>query len=255
MSLLVSLLCPPKCVACRERLPYDSVLPFCKPCFDEWESEGEECCGFCQRPVKDCLCATDMMQRNGLRVLFKLAYYKAGRKSVPNRVLFCMKERATPRLYSFLEESLSAKIFAYLQTERIALSDCVFVYAPRHRKAAAKAGTDQAERLAKGLSKTLEIAYLPALVRRPGKNQTQKELDAKDRMKNARNAFSLAKGIDLSGKTVLLVDDTVTTGATMSACAKLLKGAGTKRVLCVAITLDEVGRYPKESAFSTKPYE
>ena len=254
MSLLSSLLCPPKCISCRERLPYDVKAPFCKTCLDEWETEAEEACGFCGKPVKDCLCATDLMRRSGVRVLFKLAYYKAGRKTAPNQVLFSMKKRASKRLYSFLEEALSPKLFAYLQEEKIALSDCVLVHAPRHRKAAADAGTDQAERLAKGLSKKLEISYCPAILRKPRKNRTQKELDAKERVTNAKNAFTLARGVDLTGKTVFLVDDTVTTGATMATCAKLLKSAGAKRVLSVSVTLDEVGRYPKESALSTKPY-
>ena len=255
MSLLVSLLCPPKCVSCHERLPYDEKLPFCKTCLDEWETEGEEICGFCGKPVKECLCATDVMQKSGMRVLFKLAYYKAGRKTAPNQALFYMKKRPSKRLDPFLEGALAPKVFAYLQEEKTALSDCVLVHAPRHRKAAADAGTDQAERLAKGLSKSLEIPYCPAIIRKRRKNQTQKELDAQERQINARSAFALAHGIDLSGKTVLLVDDTVTTGATMATCAKLLKSAGAKRVLGVAVTLDEVGRYPKESAFSTKPYE
>lgn len=254
MSLFVSLLCPPKCLFCRERLPYDTALPFCNPCHKEWEKETEEVCGFCNAPVKDCLCTTELMQKAGLRVLFKSAYYKAGRKTLPNRVLFRMKETSSSRLYSFLGGEIAPKIFAYLQTEKISLDDCLFVHAPRHRRAAAGAGMDQAERMAKELSKRLGIPHLYALIRRRDKNKAQKELDVGGRLQNAKNSFTTAQGTDLSGKTILLVDDTVTTGATMAACAKLLKGIGAKRILCVSVTLDEVGRYPREAILSTKPY-
>ena len=251
---LLTLLCPPKCVFCRERLPLDATEPFCKHCRVEWEQETEETCGFCNKPVKECLCSTALMQRSSLKVLFKAAYYKTGRKTLPDRVLFFMKETASKRLYSFLSGELAPHILAYLQEEKIPLCDCAFTYAPRHRRAAAGAGLDQAERLSLALSEKLEISHKSFLVRKRRKNRTQKELGAKARLENARHSFALRKGSDPSGKTILLVDDTVTTGATMVACAKLLKDAGAKRVLCVSVTLDEVGRNPREIAYSTKPY-
>lgn len=254
MICLSSLLCPPKCLFCRERLPFDTDLPFCKSCRDEWEKETEEVCGFCNKPVRECLCTTELMQKAGLRVLFKTAYYKAGRRTLPNRVLFRMKETSSARLYSFLGEEISPNILSYLQTEKIKLDECLLAHAPRHRRAAARAGMDQAERLSKELSGHLEIPRCDALIRKRGKNKAQKELDVGGRLQNAKNAFALTRRAALSGKTVLLVDDTVTTGATMVACAKLLKSAGAKRVLCVSVTFDEVGRNPREAAFSTKPY-
>ena len=249
-----ALLCPPKCVFCRERLPLDCELPFCKSCKDDWDNETEEVCGFCNEQVKDCLCTTELMQRSGLHVLFKSAYYKAGRKTLPNRVLFRMKETASERLYSFLCAELSPNILSYLQAEKISPDACLLTYAPRHRRAAAGAGMDQAERLATALSERLTIPCKTAILRKRSRNRAQKALDASGRLKNAQNSFALAKGVDLSGKTILLVDDTVTTGATMVACAKLLKNAGAARVLCVSVTFDEVGRYPREAALSTKPY-
>ena len=254
MIRLSSLLCPPKCLFCRERLPFDTDLPFCKTCRDEWEKETEEVCGFCNKPVRECLCTTELMQKAGLRVLFKTAYYKAGRRTLPNRVLFRMKETSSARLYSFLGEALAPGILEYLNTEKIAPDDCLFVHAPRHRRAAAGAGMDQAERLAKELSGRLAIKRVAAIVRKRMQNRTQKALNIKGRLENAKHSFALFRSADLKGKTVLLVDDTVTTGATMVACAKLLKSAGAKRVLCVSVTFDEVGRNPREAAFSTKPY-
>ena len=47
-------------------------------------------------------------------------------------------------------------------------------------------------------------------------------------------AFSVLPGTDVSGKTLLLIDDIVTTGATLSECCRVLKGAGAARVACAA---------------------
>lgn len=252
--LIRSLLFPPKCVSCKERLPFESQVPFCKDCMADWEKEKLEVCGFCQKPVETCRCATPSMKSAGISTLFKLAYYKTGQKSCPDRVLFWMKESASERLYSFLAERLAKQILAGLQEKKIPLSDCLLTYTPRHRRELLRTGMDQAERLAKALSGELGIRAVVTLRRKRTKNKLQKKLSAAERVKNAKAAFAIQEGIDLFGKTMLLVDDTVTTGATMSAAARLLKGAGAARVFGVAVTLDEIGRYPKEESLSTKPY-
>ena len=59
--------------------------------------------------------------------------------------------------------------------------------------------------------------------------------DDSARLANVQGAYQLLPGLDLSGQTVVLVDDVVTTGATLSQCAALLKEAGAARV--VALTL------------------
>ena len=57
---------------------------------------------------------------------------------------------------------------------------------------------------------------------------------AAQRRSNASGAFSVLPGADVSGKTLLLIDDIVTTGATLSECCRVLKGAGAARVDCAA---------------------
>ena len=166
-----ALLFPPKCVCCGERLPYDTTLPLCKSCADDWERETVEPCGFCQKPVSKCLCATPHMKSTGVSTLFKLAYYKAGKKTCPNRILFRMKESASAPLYSFVATRLSEKVLAYLQEKKISVSDCILTYAPRHRRAVFRTGMDQAERLSRELSRELEIKRLALLERERGRNK------------------------------------------------------------------------------------
>lgn len=78
----------------------------------------------------------------------------------------------------------------------------------------------------------------------------QKTLDRAERMRNARKAYACRTGADLGGKRVLLVDDIITTGATVSACALALLKAGAVEVTAAAIAADE--ELPKEKRTSTE---
>jgi competence protein ComFC len=91
---------------------------------------------------------------------------------------------------------------------------------------------NQAERLSRRLSEATGIPLEASLVRRVVPTRTQTLLSREERLANMRNAFMAADGLNLSGKTLVLVDDVMTTGATTSACAKVLRQAGADKV-CV----------------------
>jgi competence protein ComFC len=91
---------------------------------------------------------------------------------------------------------------------------------------------NQAERLARRLSKASGIPVNTRLLRRVVATRTQTRLTRQERLENVRNAFSLRQGGRLDGRRIVLLDDVFTTGATVSACAKVLRKAGADRV-CV----------------------
>ena len=78
------------------------------------------------------------------------------------------------------------------------------------------------------------LPLVPALQKHAERGPQSQLKDAAQRRSNASGAFSVLPGADVSGKTLLLIDDIVTTGATLSECCRVLKGAGAARVDCAA---------------------
>ncbi len=92
---------------------------------------------------------------------------------------------------------------------------------------------NQAERLAQRLAADAKIPALPRLLKRIAPTLTQTRLTRTERAANVRQAFALQPaGPDLRGARIVLLDDVFTTGATTSACARVLKQAGAAEV-CV----------------------
>jgi competence protein ComFC len=90
---------------------------------------------------------------------------------------------------------------------------------------------NQAERIAAGLANALDLPLRTDLVRRVLPTRTQTLLTKSQRTANVRRAF-VGGGIKLRGERIILVDDVLTTGATTSACARVLRAAGAGEV-CV----------------------
>ena len=91
---------------------------------------------------------------------------------------------------------------------------------------------NQAGRLAIHLAAALDLPLDPRLLRRVAPTATQTLLTRQQRAANMRGAFSVRNDAQLDGEKIILVDDVFTTGATTSACAKVLREAGSGDV-CV----------------------
>lgn len=245
LNALCGWLFPPKCTACGKLLdpdrPDEWGKPFCAACRTEWENEQAEVCGICQKPVPQCTCATPLMQAAKCEPFFKLAYYRSGKKTlVQNRVIFRLKRRRDRILPAFFAEELTDAI---RQAE--ILPDCI-AYVPRSRKSVLETGNDQAKELAKALSALLGVPVVPALVHTRGENREQKQFEGTARLKNAKQAYRPAKKMPpVKGKKILLVDDIVTTGASMATCARILRRAGASAIFAAAIATDDVNREPQ----------
>src|SRR6266545_615464 len=101
----------------------------------------------------------------------------------------------------------------------------MIVPVPLHPTRQRERGFNQASLLAELLSARISIPSKPVL-KRIRYTTTQTALDRAERMENLHNAFRLRKNADVRGLHVLLIDDVLTTGSTLSECARVLKRAG-----------------------------
>jgi len=114
----------------------------------------------------------------------------------------------------------------------------VVVPVPLHPRRERERGYDQARILARSLARHLRLPMLPRALRRVRYTDQQALLSSRQRWENVRGAFAPGRH-PVERKNVLLVDDVMTTGATASECAHVLKKAGARGV-CV-LTLARVG--------------
>jgi ComF family protein len=101
----------------------------------------------------------------------------------------------------------------------------IIVPVPLHPTRQRERGFNQAGLLAELLSPRISIPCKRVL-KRIRYTTTQTALDRAERMENLHNAFRLRRNADVRGLHVLLIDDVLTTGSTLSECARVLKRAG-----------------------------
>jgi ComF family protein len=111
---------------------------------------------------------------------------------------------------------------------------------PLHHSRRRERGFNQAELLARGLVRSLRkeesgLRLVTGSLRRIRATVPQVGLSVSARHENVRGVFSVGRPEDVRNRTVVVVDDVMTTGATLSACAAALKRAGAARVLALSL--------------------
>lgn len=96
-------------------------------------------------------------------------------------------------------------------------------------------GYSQCAYLAKPLARRIDRLYRADILRRTGHPRRQSDLTEEERRENAKGTFAVRHPEFVRGRTVLVVDDVMTTGATLSECARSLKDAGVWRVWCLTL--------------------
>ena len=110
---------------------------------------------------------------------------------------------------------------------------------PIHHLKKAERGYNQSDFIAKGLSKSLKAPGSSNTVKRIRYTETQTDLNLNERAENVVNAFKLKKPKKVKGKNILLVDDVITTGATILECGKILVSSGAKTVYACSVGIAE----------------
>jgi len=136
-----------------------------------------------------------------------------------DRLVQALKYRARLALASFFARSLASR--------PLPESD-LLIPMPLHPERLGQRGFNQAVEIARSLARRTGLAARPRGARRVVHTAPQAELPYEERARNVRGAF--ACDLDLAGKCVAVVDDVMTTGATLNELARVLKRAGAARV-------------------------
>ncbi|MEK7119951.1 MAG: phosphoribosyltransferase family protein, partial [Patescibacteria group bacterium] len=112
----------------------------------------------------------------------------------------------------------------------------VMVPVPLHPKKERSRGFNQSFLIAKIVSEYFNIFLDVTSLKRIKNTSPQAQIKNKDeRLKNMEGAFQVSSGSDLKNKNILLIDDILTTGATLDACAKALKIGGAGKIIAAVL--------------------
>lgn len=118
----------------------------------------------------------------------------------------------------------------------------VIIPVPIHKSRLKKRGYNQAELIARDLSKIIKVKVNSKILIRTKKTKAQKQLGFRERFNNLKGAFSIRKNAKIPEK-ILLVDDIYTTGSTLDSIAEMLKNNGAKEVYCVCAAIGKDFRH------------
>lgn len=237
---VLDLIYPPFCVSCECLLPYDqrgSALPLCPDCMRKWDDEKRTFCPICKKAHVDCSCGVPGLGRR-VEEFLHLARYTEW-ESVARKVVLRAKDESYVSLYEFIVSELAE----LLKKRRIPVERAIFTYIPRSPAKVRDRGVDQGRKTAEMLAKRFGVPCVNAI--RRGKAAEQKGLTASERRENAVKAFGLRKKAWplVDGKTVILYDDVITSGASLSRGVDLLRSAGASKIY--VLTFAKTVREPK----------
>jgi ComF family protein len=204
----IHLFYPELCVACARQLATNKSC-FCIRCKLKLEPTGHLNCAeneFTERfyglaPVK-----------------MGVAMYYFNRKTPIQSALHALKYKNKPEIGLRLGRSLGAQLAT---TPNFELPDAV-VPVPLHPKKEKTRGYNQSARFAQGIAESLQIPFWPKALRREVHTISQTNKGRIERFSNVQAVFKARQTDKLKGKHILLVDDVLTTGATMESCCQAL---------------------------------
>ncbi|MES2120608.1 MAG: ComF family protein [Pseudomonadota bacterium] len=210
---------PPRCAGCGTIV--GEVHGFCHECWTNIDFLGDSGCTSCGLPLQAteaetcgaCLARPPRIARTRSAV----AYGDLSR-SLAIRLKYGRKVAV-------------ARTMARYMAPLVARSDqAVLVPVPLHRSRLWNRGFNQSALVARELSQRLGIAMEPMALKRTKRTPALKGMSMLQRRKTVAGAFRVADRKAVEGRTVILVDDVLTTGSTAEACARTLKRAGAARV-------------------------
>lgn len=216
---VVDLALPPRCPGCG--VITGELHSFCTDCWRSIDWLGDGGCGCCGLPLEIGeveSCAVCIAQPRLISRTRAAVAYGDATRDLPLRLKYSRKVAL-------------AKTMARYMTPLLSLSpDAILVPVPLHRGRLWSRGFNQAALLAAELSRQTAIAHDPFVLRRAKRTAALKGMTPKQRRREVAGAFAIDRQNQVQDRTIILVDDVLTSGSTTDACAKVLRRAGAGRI-------------------------
>lgn len=218
----LDLVYPRFCSVCNSRVGNESRY-ICWDCMAGMDLVKSPFCSVCGDPVDgiidhDYICSWCV----GDEPYFDMARSAACYKGSIRTAVHAFKYRGAGYLSGDLVVLLEGCIRAHYDHNRFDAITCVPLHVSKQRKRT----YNQAALLAKGVASKMELPLVAGCLERGWDAGTQTGLTAKQRIKNVRGVFQAKMKDWIEGRSLLIIDDVMTTGATANECARVLKEAG-----------------------------
>lgn len=211
LSYLLDIIAPESCLECHQE---GSI--WCDWCRLQQESLPSRCF-LCHAQTKDYAVCKKCQSKTNLKAVYVFGEYKETNKNLVTALKFdCKRHAAVPIAKSMLE------LVPYFS------DDVVFVPVPSSPARVRQRGFDHTSMIIKELARQGSLPTNKLLIRTNDVRQVG--ATKAERKKQIERAFRLKRSVAKLPRHVVLVDDVITTGATLSVAAKVLKRAGVKRV-------------------------
>ena len=208
---------PHHCFLCNEVLyPHQRM---CGDCLEKASYILPPVCERCGRSKDECSCGKR-------RRTFERCVSPFYHKGVVQNGIYTLKSEG----FEVTVNGFAVEMAELVRREYGGISFDFVTAVPLHKRELLSRGFNQSERLGRALAKRLELPYITVLTKITT-TSPQKELKAVERSGNLLGVFDVCG--DVADKTILLVDDVITTGATLDECAKMLKIFGAEEVYAV----------------------
>ncbi len=230
---MVCLLLPSPCNLCGERLNHAGRLPVCANCLNSIAPlPPESSCSRCGKASEERLCAF-------CRV------HPPAYDSAASWTLYDGAARSVLHLYKYRRVLSAGAWFAARLAPMLPAAAEVLVPVPLAIGRQRERGFNQSELLALRLARLAHLPCDTAALARRRETWPQAGLSREERERNVNGAFRVPEPRRVAGRSILLIDDVLTTGATAQACARVLKATGASAVHLLTISradLDFAGR-------------
>lgn len=235
IGALTSVLFPAPCRICGQILLNATRIPICDDCLGSFEKIVEPMCQCCGRPFASTVSADAKQPLCRLCRVNFFAFDRAHSFAIYNDPLFEAIMLMKYEEVSSLGTWFAARLAEVLR-ERVGgwQADAV-VPVPLHRARQRERGHNQAELIARPLAKAIGAAVKSRCLVRTKPRPDRLLLSRSERWKAVRGAYATRPGQRVDNLRILLVDDVMTTGATLDACARALKKAGAIEVLGLTV--------------------